>query len=209
MTMDHGHAVLDLDTPMRTYRSVRLALAGAHQAGNAVVAVRALEQLSEAGLPGIDADAITAGLRSAAWPARLEWLRAPGQPAILLDAAHNPAGAAALGAYLATLGAPVTLVVSVMQDKDVPALLAPLLPHAARVIATQADTPRALGADALAAVVRGQALAGTDVQVCAHPPDAVRVATQDGGTAVIAGSIFLVGPLRQQLLERGYTSPWA
>ena len=203
--LDRGHAVIDLETPVRRYRDVRLSLAGAHQAANAVVAVRTLELLAEAGMVGLDATAITAGLTSAVWPARLEWLRASGHPAVLLDAAHNPAGAEALAAYLAAaVTAPVTLVISVMQDKDAARLLDALLPHVSRVVATEARTARAMPAADLAALAGRRSGRGLPVEVCADPLEAVQRAGDGGHTPVVAGSIFLVGPLRAHLVTQGY-----
>lgn len=204
---DRGHAVIDLETPVRRYAGVRLALAGVHQAANAVVAVRTLELLAESGVADVDATAITAGLTSTVWPARLEWLRATGRSAVLLDAAHNPAGADALGWYLdeATTG-PVALVLSVMQDKDVTRLLAPLLPHAAHVIATEAPTPRAMPARDLAALARRLGRRDLMVHACADPHEALQRAGDAAPTIVVAGSIFLVGPLRAHLLAQGYVT---
>ena len=85
------------------------------------MAVRALEVLAEETTIVAGADAIVSGLRDVRWPARLEWLRRPGGSArVLLDAAHNPAGARALASYLEETGmSAVTLVTSVMRDKDV------------------------------------------------------------------------------------------
>ena len=90
-----------LTTPVRAYPPVRLGLAGAHQAANAAVAVRTLETLAAVTPLHVDADAVVAGLRDVRWPARLEWLHHPGTGArVLVDAAHNPAGARALASYL-------------------------------------------------------------------------------------------------------------
>jgi dihydrofolate synthase/folylpolyglutamate synthase len=127
---------------------------------------------------------------------------------VLVDAAHNPAGARALASYLqdAAVG-PITLVTSIMKDKDVAGVLGPLLPLARRVIVTRADTPRAAAPEALAAAAVQCAPPGLDVDVHADPWAAVSAALQDGGPVVVAGSIFLVGPLRAALLERGGFQP--
>ena len=104
-----------------------------------------------------------AGLRDVRWPARLEWLRHARTGArVLVDAAHNPAGARALAQYLDdAVGVPITLVTSVMRDKDLAGVLGPLLPRARRVIVTQADTPRASEPQALADGVRAGRAGGT------------------------------------------------
>jgi dihydrofolate synthase/folylpolyglutamate synthase len=206
---ESGHAVVQFTTPVRTYPPVRLGLAGAHQAANAAVAVRVLETLETRVPLGVDGAAVVAGLRDVRWPARLEWLRHPGSGArVLVDAAHNPAGARALASYLqdAAVG-PMTLVTSIMKDKDVAGVLGPLLPLARRVIVTRADTPRASDPDALAAAAAPLGPPGLAVSVDADPWQAVTAALRAGGPVVVAGSIFLVGPLRDALLERGGFAP--
>lgn len=208
-TSEAGHAVLRLTTPVRTYPPVRLGLAGRHQAGNAAVAVRALEVLADVSPLRSDAAAVVSGLRDVRWPARLEWLcrRADGAR-VLVDAAHNPAGARALASYLDEAGIPaVTLVTSIMQDKDVAGVLAPLLPHAARVVATRAASPRATAAADLAAAIVRLGAPGLAVTAVDDPWTAVSDALEDARPVVIAGSIFLVGPLRDALLNRGGLEP--
>lgn len=199
-----GHARLSLRTPCGAYGPLRLALAGAHQAGNAVVAVRLLETFAaRAGTP-LTRAAVETGLADVRWPARLEWL-VRGNARVLVDAAHNPAGARGLASYLAMAGVPpVTLVTSVMADKDVANVLAPLLPHAAAVIATQADTPRASQADVLADGIRRLARSGLPVSAVADAHAAVEAALHQARPVLLAGSIYLVGPLRAWLVDEGF-----
>jgi dihydrofolate synthase / folylpolyglutamate synthase len=203
-----GHARFALTTAAGRYGPVRLALAGAHQAANALLAVRVLETWGAATNATIARDAVEAGLSHARWPARLEWLRHPGTPSrVLIDAAHNPAGAAALASYLemASVG-PVTLVTSVMTDKNATAVLAPLVRHAERVIVTRADTPRAMPTDELVGVVERLAQPGTPVSMEADPRRAVALATKFRAPIVLAGSMYLVGPLRARLIDDGFES---
>jgi dihydrofolate synthase/folylpolyglutamate synthase len=190
-----GETTLRLETPWRHYGPVALALPGRHQVANAVVAVRLLEVLEARGIGG-GRDAITAGLREARWPGRLERRHLPGGAPLVLDGAHNPAGATALARWLQSSGfSPVTLVTACMRDKDVAGLLTPLLPHARRVIATAVDFPRALPADALAAVITRLAPA-MPVEAAATPTAAMARASEDGARVVVAGSLFLVGAVR-------------
>jgi dihydrofolate synthase / folylpolyglutamate synthase len=204
-THDSGHSVLTMTTPVRRYPAVRLGLAGAHQAANAAVAVRTLEVLAEVTPIRAGADAILDGLRDVRWPARLEWLRRRRDGArLLVDAAHNPAGARALASYLEEAGMPaVTLVTSVMHDKDVAGVLTPLVAHAAAVVATRAASSRATAAGELAEAVARLVPAGLPVTAIDDPWTAVHRALDGPHPVVIAGSIFLVGPLREALLTRG------
>jgi len=174
---------------------VRLALTGRHQADNAAVAVCLLEELRGLGV-AVPESAIRAGLTRARWPGRLERTRWRGAE-VLLDAAHNPAGARALAGYLRESGwTQVTLVIGVMRDKDVPGMLAPLVPLAETVICTTPPSPRALPADELSEIARRLASPHVLVDAVSDPGAAIAAACRDGAQVVAAGSIFLIGPLR-------------
>jgi dihydrofolate synthase / folylpolyglutamate synthase len=178
--------------------AIPLALAGAHQRANAAVALRLLELLDadpSIGLP-VDAAARRAGLSTAVWPGRLETIDR-GDCRILLDAAHNPAGARALAEYLrAAWPGGVTLVFGAMKDKAIDAMLAPLAPAVRRLVCTTAPTPRAMPADELALSARRL---GFDVQTVSDPYDAVEEACRRDPLVVVAGSIFLIGPVRERV----------
>ena len=140
------------------------------------------------------------------WPARLEWLRTAEGHFVLVDAAHNPAGAAALADYLRAAGvAPLPLVFAVMQDKAVDAILSQLVPTVSAIVATQAGSPRAMSAADLAAHITAT-WPSLPVVTIAEPDRALARALDRGGRAVVAGSIFLVGPLRARLIARGATT---
>jgi dihydrofolate synthase / folylpolyglutamate synthase len=181
-----------------------LSLLGRHQVHNAATAVRLLEALDGLGL-SIPAEAVAQGLSAASWPARLEWLRLAEGP-LLIDAAHNPAGAEALASYLRDeSGGPLPIVLAAMQDKDVEGMVRPLLPLAASFITTGVDTPRAFKPEALAARIE-TLRPGVDVSAVPEPRAATIEALRRHGRAVAAGSIYFVGPLRARLIEAGATS---
>jgi len=202
--LDRGRATLSFRTPERRYADVRLALNGAHQVANAAVAVRTLETFASRGHP-LGPGAIEAALTRVEWPARLEWLRTTKPADVLIDAAHNPAGAAALADYLGAAGvAPVPIVLSIMRDKDVDAIVAPLARAASQFVATQAASPRALSAADLGARIRSRwpSIEATSID---EPDAALAYALDRSPRAVIAGSIFLAGPLRARLIAAGAT----
>jgi dihydrofolate synthase/folylpolyglutamate synthase len=190
-----GRTWVELTTPARSYGRLRLALRGRHQVDNAIVAVRLLEALAPYDLE-VGAAAIENGLTTAWWPARLD-LRAAGDGRrVLLDVAHNPAGARALASYLAEVwpgGVPI--VFGAMRDKDVASMLRALAPVATRFVFTQPATPRALPArDLLALYERSGGL--PPPAVCAEgPAAAIELAFGSGDLAVVTGSVFLVGEL--------------
>ena len=190
-----------IETPDHRYGPLSMALGGDHQIGNALVAVRLLEAAGHRGVR-VPRGAIERGLTDVDWPGRLELIRLQGGGQALLDAAHNVDGARALAAYL-RLRHPErpALVIGVMRDKDVEGIVGALLPVVSSVVATAADTARAIPAHELAARI---ASTGPSVPVRAEPrpPDAVEQALSSGGTVCVAGSIFVIGAVRDGLRRR-------
>jgi dihydrofolate synthase/folylpolyglutamate synthase len=190
-----GRTVVDMRTAAHALTNLTLSLRGRHQVANAAVALCLLEAMADRGFD-IPEQAIRASFEGAQWPARLEQRSFKGAD-VLLDAAHNPAGARALAAYLREIGwTGVTLVFGALRDKDANAMLGPLLPLCSRVICTTPSTPRALDAQDLLAVARTLPGAPADVELVGDPETALRAACAAGARVVVAGSIFLVGPLR-------------
>ena len=178
--------------------SMPVSLPGEHQRANAAVALRLLELIDgdrARGLP-VGADARRAGLTTTVWPGRIERFDVSGCP-VVLDAAHNPAGARALASYLRE-AAPqgVTLVFGAMRDKAVREMLTALAPAARAILCATAPSPRAMPAEELAALARD---IGLRAEAVPNPVDALARACGYGRTVVVAGSIFLVGPVREWL----------
>ena len=201
-TMAGGLTSLTLGTPAGSYGPLTLGLRGRHQVQNALVAVRLLEALSEAGVP-VPAPAIERGLREAKWPGRLDWRRLAGGKRVLLDAAHNEAGAATLAEYLreAVPGGRQPLVFGAVRDKDHAGMLRHLLPCASLVVVTVPPTPRAADPDALSAVARAID-AGALVIVERDPVAAMDAAWASAPEITVAGSIFLLGAVLPVLESR-------
>ncbi len=196
-----GGELVSLATPRGRYEGMR-PLPGAHQRDNLLVAVRLLEEAKTAGL-AVDLGALPEATARTRWPGRLQLV--PGDPPILLDGAHNPAGARALAAHLAS-GPPFVLLFGAMSDKDVPAVAQALFPLARAVVLTRPKIARAATPDELAA--RAGALA-RDAHKVATVPRALararRLAKERGhGTiVVVAGSLYLVGAVSDALARRG------
>jgi dihydrofolate synthase/folylpolyglutamate synthase len=177
-----------------------LALLGTFQPSNALLAVAAARALE------IPEDAIRVGLERVRWPGRLEVIGR--EPRLVLDGAHNPAGARALAASLRELlpGEPITLVVGIARDKDAHAMLAALVPLAARVILTAFDNPRAADPAALRAALP---VTSAPVEVARSAAEALALARTPAHTATIcvAGSLFLVGDVLAVLRGRDNPCP--
>ena len=164
-------------------------LPGRHQRDNAVVALRLLEAAAAAGLP-VDVTRAAGGFAEARWPGRLQ--RVPGRPALLLDGAHNPAGAAALAAALRD-EPPFVLVFGAMADKDVGAVGRALFPLAREVVLTRAPSPRAAEPAAIAERVGSAAASALREPDLARALRTARLLAGRDGLVVVAGSLYLVG----------------
>ena len=190
-----GRTTVSFEAGEHRLGPVTLALRGRHQVVNAALAVCLLSELAGIGLR-IDDAAIRAGLTSVRWPGRLERVSWRGCD-VLLDAAHNPAGARALAGYLRETGwTDVTLVAGVMRDKDATGMLTALLPCCAALVCTTPPSPRALAAEALATLASHLPMAPPHVVAVPDPAAALAYACSAGARIVAAGSIFLLGPLR-------------
>ena len=198
-----------LDVELPSLGVTRIGLRGRHQAANVAVADALLDALDEAGIADIPPEARRRGYADARWPGRLELLDVRGRD-VLLDGAHNPAGARALAEALTDLRpflapGPLTLVVASMADKDVDGVIAGLAASSAlrgaRVLATTLDAPRALPAADLAARWRAAvpSLSVTDEPDAATAVD--RAIAEGDGPIVIAGSLYLVGLARAMLVD--------
>ncbi len=203
-----GGQVVTLRTSAATYDDVFVPLLGAHQAHNALAALAATEALMGAGGPpqAIPAEIVAEGFAATRSPGRLEVART--SPVIVLDAAHNPHGVAALADAIEENFRFEELVgvVGVLADKDAEGILSALEPVLARVVVTEvASSVRATPADDLARVAR--TVFGEDrVSVEPRLPDAIDAAVaaaesasgRDGGV-VVTGSVLLVAEARTLL----------
>ncbi len=192
----HGLTRLLLETPHARYAAV-LALRGRHQIHNATAAVRLLEELDAGGAFTVPAEAIRGALEDVVWPGRLESASWRGH-AVLVDGAHNPAGARALQSYLAeAYGRPLPLVVGMMRDKALEEMLAALAPAASRFLCTAPATSRAAAPSDLVAVA-SKIAPGIPAEAFAKPLDALARAVSTGSPAVVAGSLYLAGEIRAE-----------
>ena len=178
--------------------NLRLPLPGEHQVRNAVAAIRALLVLQVEGFP-IDAEDIQEGIEAARWPGRLEIVN--GNPPILLDGAHNIAGAESLRDYCERFlrSKRVVLLFGVMRDKDVVEIASRLFPLASEIVLTAAESERSAEPPWIAAQL-------PEYQPRYHctrdPQEALSLArslASPDGIILAAGSLFLVGDLQRTL----------
>jgi dihydrofolate synthase/folylpolyglutamate synthase len=200
--------LVNLVTPERGLREVRVGLLGSHQAANAAVALAMLDALEEdaqrRGAPlSVDEDAIRRGFATARWPGRLELLRGTPHGDVLLDGAHNPAGARALARALDALGLhDFPLVLGAMRGKRVTAILRALAPLRPRPVFTRVGDPGAVDPAALLHTWRSLAAGGTQApSPAAALARAAELRDDPSQPVVVAGSLYLVGAIRGMLTD--------
>ena len=188
------------------YDDIFLPLSGAHQAENAAVALAAVESFFGVSREHpLDMDSVRQGFAEVKVPARVE--RVLGDPVVLIDAAHNPHGAATLAEamqrdfnYRSVIG-----VVSIFADKDARAMLAALEPVLADVVVTQNTDPRAMDAYELAEIAY-EIFGDERVRVDDNLPSAIELAIElaeeegpEGVGVLITGSVATAGQARTYL----------
>jgi dihydrofolate synthase/folylpolyglutamate synthase len=176
---------------------VVLGLRGDHQADNAAVAVKLLELIDERGL-AVSAAAIVEALERTSWPGRLDIRRTADGREALLDAAHNPDGAAALAQFLR--GSPfesAPLVFAAMRDKNADGMLRALTPVVGHVVVTRASHARSGDPAELGARVRAVA-PSMPVTMTYSASEALETAWRISPRIVVAGSIFLIGDVMKE-----------
>jgi len=171
---------------------LELAMPGSFQPSNALLAVTAARELHAGDT------AIRYGLARAWWPGRFQVLRRAGG-FLVLDGAHNPAGARALAVSLRDVFGEtrVTFVLGVLADKDAAGIVAALAPLADRFVLVAPPSSRAVAPETLRAVVPASA----GVEIAKSPAEALELAGRAATTPIIcvAGSLFLIGEVLRYL----------
>lgn len=186
-----------LRTGQATY-DLQLPLAGPHQVDNLATAVRGAEELQTLGWDLLDVPSISRGVANSRWPGRLESLTVKGRT-VLLDAAHNPQGAAALAAHLDRLDGPFELLFGALADKDATSMLGALR-KARRLWLTRPDSPRAWDPHAFEPPHPWPTTCPIEAPL--DLPQALRRALDEGtGRLVVTGSLRLVGDTRSILFD--------
>jgi len=195
-TVAVGGQLIDLRGRAGEYAGVFLPLYGDHQAQNAAVAVAAVESFLGDGTLPLDPDLVAEGLGAVTSPGRLQLVGI--DPTVLVDAAHNPHGAAALAAALTEYFDfdEFAVVLGVLGDKDAHGIVAELAPLTTRFYVTQSGSERSVAADVLADIVSESVGPGAMVVI----PDAAEAFADARAWAserprravVVTGSITLV-----------------
>lgn len=199
-----GGQMVSLQGLTGPYEEIFIPLHGEHQAANAAQALAAVEAFAGGGREGLDPEAVQAAFARVTSPGRLEALRRG--PVVLVDAAHNPAGAAALANALDEefAGTNLVAVLAVLADKDAVGILEALEPVVDAAVVTTNSSPRCLPVADLARVATD--VFGEDRVFQAQPlPEAIDVglalaerdAPMGGHGVIVTGSVITAGDARQ------------
>lgn len=175
---------------------VETPLVGRHQLRNVALAIAAAEELSKLGIAGITPDSLARGIRETHWPGRFQVIPARADwPEVVLDVAHNPAGAWALRSALSERydDRPLIFVFGAMRDKAISEMTEILFPLADRVIVTQPENPRSASPEEIR---QAGSRTGTEIETVPEIGAALERARSVSGleaVVVVTGSIYLVG----------------
>ena len=191
-----------------TYSELFLPLFGDHQAHNAAVAIAAVESFLGGGSQPLVGDVLAEGLATATSHGRLQIIGT--EPTVLVDAAHNPHGAAALASALQSYFQfeEITFVIGVLEDKDARGIIQALAPIAERFHVTQSQSDRAIPYEELADLVLELSHEDATYQFESfhHAVDDARTwaAQAPRRAVVVTGSITLVGEAIALASEEGW-----
>ena len=199
----HLNGAFDYHGMNRSLTQLISGLAGRYQFGNAAVALAAAEVLDAGGVRITDS-ALVDGIAAASWPGRMELV--PGMPPLLLDGAHNPAGAAALAEALQEYSwSRLLLVTGVCSDKDIDQIYAPLLPLVDAVFTVTPAVERALSDEQLAHFFNRQGRASEPCGSVAAGISKARTQASEGDLILVCGSLFVVGEAMAWLEQVNFT----
>lgn len=181
----------------KSYSGVEISMVGRHQAENLKTALATLEILRKSGAVKLDREALYEGLKRARQPGRFEVISE--DPLVIIDGAHNEAGAQALQETMAQhfAGKKILLVAGILADKEIDSIVKFLTKITDHIIVTEPDNPRKLAAEKLAEHVAEFGVAAeavSDVEAAVHRAKELA----DGYDVILfAGSLYLIGDVRR------------
>lgn len=201
------HAAVSDETPFsqkvsmelyeKSYSDVEISMVGRHQAENLKTALATLEILRKSGAVKLGREALYEGLKRARQPGRFEVISE--DPLVIIDGAHNEAGAQALQETMAQhfAGKKILLVAGILADKEIDSIVKFLTKITDHIIVTEPDNPRKLAAEKLAEHVADFGAAAevvSDVEAAVHRAKELA----DGYDVILfAGSLYLIGDVRR------------
>ncbi len=198
----NSHGLLDYNGMNIKLADLETGIAGRYQSGNAALALAAAETLLNLGMK-ISPEAMRSGLANAHWPGRMEMI--PGQPRLLLDGAHNPAGAAALAESLGSYSYKrILLVTGIMADKDAKAILAPLAEIVSKAFCVAPDIDRAMDDKTLAKITTELCIESVPCGSIANGITIAKNEAEADDLILVCGSLFTVGEAKAWLAGKQF-----
>lgn len=181
----------------KSYSDVEISMVGRHQAENLKTALATLEILRKSGAVKLDREALYEGLKRARQPGRFEVISE--DPLVIIDGAHNEAGAQALQETMAQhfAGKKILLVAGILADKEIDSIVKFLTKITDHIIVTEPDNPRKLAAEKLAEHVADFGVAAEavpDVETAVHR---AKELADSYDVILFAGSLYLIGDVRR------------
>ena len=197
--------VVSMELYEKSYSDVEISMVGKHQAENLKTALATLEILRKSGAVKLDREALYEGLKRARQPGRFEVIGGgpeagdESKPLVIIDGAHNEAGAQALQETMAQYfaGKKILLVAGILADKQIDSIVKFLTKITDHIIVTEPDNPRKLAASELA---KHMADVGVTAEVASDAEAAMHRAKElaDGYDVILfAGSLYLIGDVRR------------
>ncbi|MEI6702051.1 MAG: folylpolyglutamate synthase/dihydrofolate synthase family protein [Deltaproteobacteria bacterium] len=197
------HGTLDYHGISRSLIGLVPGIPGRYQAQNAALALAAAEMLDSTGTV-VDSDSLARGVTGVYWPGRMELI--PGNPPMLLDGAHNPAGSVALAEALLDYPCKrLLLVTGVCSDKDIEQMYAPLIPLVDLIFTVTPSIDRALDAEELSRLFSAKGVVSWPCDTVVKGIQKARSESGAGDMILVCGSLFIVGETKAWLEETDYS----
>lgn len=180
----------------KSYENLEIKLIGEHQINNSILALATIQTLKEDKGLNMTQDAIRKGLIETRWPGRIEKIM--DEPIFIIDGAHNEDGAKSLAKSIQKNfnGKKLTLLIGMLEDKDIDSVLSILMPYFSKVITTTPDNPRAIDCN----ILKDKISKYVDNIVAKESiEDAVKYSlenTKEDEIIISAGSLYMIGTVR-------------
>ena len=198
---DINTQVYDCSIMGQRYEDLEIQLIGDHQINNSMLALSAIEVLKELKNLNLNEEDIRKGLLNTRWPGRIEKIM--DKPTFIIDGAHNEDGARSLAKAIAKNfnGKKATLLIGMLEDKDIDGVLEILMPYFNKVITTTPDNDRAINCETLKEKISKYV---DDVVAISNIEDAVNYTlrnAKEDDVIISAGSLYMIGTVRTILNE--------
>ena len=193
---DINSQVYDCSIMGQRYENLEIQLIGDHQINNSMLALSTIEVLKELKNLNLNEEDIRKGLLNTRWPGRIEKIM--DKPTFIIDGAHNEDGARSLAKAIEKnfKGKKATLLIGMLEDKDIDGVLEILMPYFNKVITTTPDNDRAINCETLKEKISKYV---DDVVAISNIEDAVNYTlknAKEDDVIISAGSLYMIGTVR-------------